>query len=305
MESKVSSKQRKKLSVVIAIRNEQSNIGDCIKSVENIADEIVVVDDGSKDRGAEIAKRMGARVYRHVHKVNFHESKQYAIEKATGDWILQLDADERVTTPLAEEIKAVIAATGDELLSKVISGDRGSGLSEKQKLFLRYQNQVRKLKGVVGGDNGEVVAFFIPRLNFFLGRPLVHAGVYPDGVIRLFKKGKARLPAKSVHELMRVDGRVGWLTNDLEHHESPTLSRYLERANRYTDYTAYEFEKSRLKTDFFNFVKFSLLVPLVYFIKLYFRHGGYKDGMGGFVWSFFSALHFPISFFKYWQKNKK
>lgn len=150
-----------------------------------------------------------------------------------------------------------------------------------------------------------MVAFFLPRLNFFLGKPLIHAGVYPDGVIRLFKKGKARLPGKSVHELMEVDGEVGWLGSDLEHHESPTFSRYLDRANRYTDLTAQEF-KSKFKsmTSYWDLFYFSFVKPVTYFLSLYIRHLGFLDGMRGFVWSAFSAFHYPIAYFKYYSSVK-
>src|SRR3970282_2930368 len=87
-------------------------------------------------------------------------------------------------------------------------------------LFIRHQKLIEQRDGSIGKQTGKVVAFFIPRRNYFLGKPLIHAGVYPDGQIRLVKKGKARLPGKSVHELMEVDGEVGWLFHDLEHHDS-------------------------------------------------------------------------------------
>ena len=139
----------------------------------------------------------------------------------------------------------------------------------------------------------------------FLGKPLIHAGVYPDGVIRLIKNGKARLPAKSVHELMEIDGEVGWLFNDLEHHDSPTLKRYLDRMNRYTDLQAKEFETKKIPATNWNLFKYSFIVPSVNFLKLYFRHKGILDGRQGFLWSVFSSLHFPITYFKYYQSKLK
>jgi hypothetical protein len=133
---------------------------------------------------------------------------------------------------------------------------------------------------------------------------LVHAGVYPDGVIRLIKKGKARLPAKSVHEVMEVDGKIGWLFNDLEHHDSPTFQRYLMRANRYTDLTAIEMEKNKIAVGYWNLFYYAFPKPIFIFCKLYFRHLGIFDGFRGFVWSLFSALHFPIAYFKYFSQTK-
>lgn len=291
------------LSVVLAVQNEEENIGECLASIKSIADEIIVVDDGSNDNTVEAAKKHSAKVYSFIHKNNFHETKQFAIEKAKGDWILQLDADERVSDSLASELKKIISYSDDEI--DAYQKIQIKNNSKKTKLFLRHQNLIKQREGRLGKESGEYCAFFVPRINFFLGKPLIHAGVYPDGVIRLFKNGKARLPAKSVHELMEVDGKVGWLFNELEHHESPTLKRYLERMNRYTDLQAKEFDKKKIPANMLSLFQYSFLIPTSNFLRLYFRHKGFLDGMGGFLWSVFSSLHFPIAYFKYWQMQKK
>jgi len=287
-----------KLSVVLATKNEEKNIGPCLDSIKDIADEIMVFDENSSDKTVSIAKQYGAKISNYVHKTNFHETKQKAIEAASGDWILQLDADERVTPKLSEEIKKVMKMSYDGLKKRHYPSD------EKKELFERHQNIIEKREGGLGKPTGEIVAFFIPRLNFFLGKPLRYAGVYPDGVIRLFKNGKARLPAKSVHETMEVDGEVAWLFNDLEHHDSPTFERYLKRSDRYTDLTAKDLEEKKVSTNIINFLHYSFTKPLYYFLKLYILHKGFMDGVRGFVWSFYSAAHFPIAYFKYYQKVK-
>lgn len=282
------------LSVVLATLNEEENIGECIDSVKDIAKEIIVFDEFSDDDTCEIAKRKGAVVYKYRHTNNFHQTKQKAIDKAKGEWILQLDADERVSKELADEIIAVINLTDEAILDRKFSDSR------KWKLFQRHQKLISEREGGLGKANGEIAAFFIPRVNYFIGKPLRYAGVYPDAVIRLFKKGKARLPSKSVHELMEVDGEVAWLFNDLEHHESPTLSRYLERANRYTSISAKEFATNKVSKKMTTLLYYSFIKPSMIFFKLYVRHRGYKDGMRGFLWSAFSAWHWPISYWKYW-----
>src|SRR4030042_6431382 len=96
------------LSIVLAVRNEEENIGRCLDSVKSIADEIIVVDEYSSDKTVEIAKKYSAKIFLEPHHDIFHISKQKALEKATGDWILQLDADEVVTPELAKEIELVI-----------------------------------------------------------------------------------------------------------------------------------------------------------------------------------------------------
>src|SRR3990167_7280112 len=100
--------KRIKLSVVLATRNEETNIEACLDSVKNIADEIIVFDENSSDKTREIAKKFGAKVFKVAHQPIFHITKQKAINKASEDWILQLDADEVITPELAGEIKKVI-----------------------------------------------------------------------------------------------------------------------------------------------------------------------------------------------------
>ncbi len=103
---------------------------------------------------------------------------------------------------------------------------------------------------------------------------------------------------------MVIAGEVAWLFNDLEHYESPTFKRYLERANRYTDLTAKELKKRKIPTNPFYMLLYTSYIPAGTFLKLYIRHRGLQDGMRGFIWSLFSAFHFPLAYFKYWQMDK-
>jgi glycosyltransferase involved in cell wall biosynthesis len=276
------------LSVVLATRNEEVNIGRCLTSVKNIADEIIVVDEYSTDKTVEIAKTFDAKIFLEPHHDIFHITKQKALDNAKGEWILQLDADEVVTLELAKEIKLVISHK-----PLAIS-------DEKRKLFDRHQ----KLLGTIGKQTGEIVGYFIPRRNIFLEKPLIHAGVYPDPAIRLVKNGKARFPMKSVHEIMEIDGKVGWLSGDLLHYDSPTLERYIWRLNRYTDLQSKELSDQKIQKNLWSFLLFTVYRPLFTFCSLYFRHKGFLDGTNGFLWSFFSASHFPIAYFKYVMDNK-
>lgn len=277
-----------KLSVVLATRNEEENIGRCLESVKNFADEIIVVDEFSTDRTREIAKDLGAKVFTEPHHDIFHITKEKALEKAECEWILQLDADEVVSPGLSEEIKSVIAGRKSEIPP------------EKIRLFERHQKLLEKRDGQIGTGQGQpIVGYFIPRRNMFLGRPLTHAGVYPDGVIRLVKKGFAHFPQKSVHEQISLDGDVSWLSRDLLHYDSPTLKKYLMRLNRYTDLQAGELKNKKVKRNLVTFLLYTLIKPLYTFLNLFFRHLGILDGVRGFLWSFLSATHFPIAYFKF------
>lgn len=287
-----------KLSVVLAAINEEENLGNCLESVKDIADEIVVVDEYSTDKTVEIAKRYGARVYEEPHHPIFHITKQKALDAAIYEWVLQLDADEIITPELAKEIKKVINLSNKELKELRIK-------ALKNELFWRHQKLVEERDGKIGKDTGEIVAFFIPRRNLFLGKPLIHAGVYPDPSIRLVKNGKAHFTGKSVHDIMQIDGEVSWLTHDMLHNDSPIFSKYLSRMNRYTDLKASEFKGAKLSKNVFVLFYYSFIKSLVVFLALYIRYKGFLDGMRGFVWSLFSALHYPIAYFKYLNGEPK
>jgi len=99
-----------RLSVIVITKNEAANIGDCLDGVA-FADERIVVDDNSTDATAEIATQKGARVVAHAFR-GFGAQKNYALSLAQGDWVLSIDADERVTPLLRAEIEAVIGRTG-------------------------------------------------------------------------------------------------------------------------------------------------------------------------------------------------
>lgn len=281
-----------KLSVALAVFNEEQNIKACLESVRGIADEIIVVDGGSADKTVEISKSYGAKVIVTDNPPIFHINKQKANEKASGEWILQLDADERVGNELAEEIRKIVQMDQEQL-------EKYQDKLPQKKLFLRHQRLLEQRDGQIGTKEGEIVAFFLPRLNFFLGKYLRFGGVYPDGVIRLFKKNKAYLPCKDVHEQYVVKGRVGWTKNCLLHVADPTFKRYLMRNSRYIDLIVREFHQNKIGKNFFQLIYFCLLKPFWWFFMTQIRHKGILDGRQGIIFSFFSALRFPRAYIRY------
>ncbi|MFH1857226.1 MAG: glycosyltransferase family 2 protein [Candidatus Omnitrophota bacterium] len=96
------------LSVVVITKNEENNIKDCLNSVHNWADEIIVVDDNSKDRTVEIAENFTDKVYCKKMEVE-GTHRNYAYSLAKNEWVLSIDADETVTEELKEEISAVLS----------------------------------------------------------------------------------------------------------------------------------------------------------------------------------------------------
>lgn len=283
-----------KISVALATYNEEENIGSCLESVKDLADEIVVVDGSSKDGTAEIARQYGAKVIVTDNPSIFHVNKQKALDACRGKWILQLDADERVTKKLAEEIQMVTS-----LADKEIEKYQKTFPKKKRELFLKHQRLLEKRDGKIGDTLGEYAGFFLPRLNNFLGEYLRHGGVYPDGVIRLVKNGQAYFPCRSVHEQIVINGKVGWLENDLLDRGDSTLGQYLRKNSRYIDLIASELKKEKVAKNPPQTLNYFLLKPVYWFLLTTIRHKGILDGWRGLVFSFFSALRFPRAYWRY------
>lgn len=105
------------ISVVINTLNEEANIGACIDSVADLAAEIVVCDMHSDDRTAEIARQKGARVVLHPRAGFVEPARRFAIEHARHEWILVLDADERMTPTLASRLREIVREGGFDVVS--------------------------------------------------------------------------------------------------------------------------------------------------------------------------------------------
>ncbi len=312
------SRQNIVLSCTLATFNEEENIERCLESVKEWVDEIVVVDGGSTDGTVEIAKKHGAKVEVRENPKMFHINKNKANELAQGEWILQLDADEVVSEELGKEIRELVQGQSTVMLNsfqhprKYPAGPEtrfaarraSSGRQNKVELFERHRRVMEMRHGKIGTDEGEVVAYFVPRRNYFLGRLLKYGGMYPDGAVRLFKKGFAKLPEKDLHEIYEIKGRVGWLNGDLLHYDSPTFERYLERNNRYSSRFAEEMKAKGVKVNLINSLYYMIWKPKITFLMIYFRHKGFLDGFPGLVWAVYSALTWVGAWVKLWEKDR-
>ncbi len=186
------------LSVIVITKNESARIEACLASVA-FADEWIVVDSASSDDTAERARQAGAQVFSFADWPGFGAQKQRALDRASGPWVLAIDADERVTPELATSIQRVVAA----------------------------------------GEGGPV-AWELSRLSSFGGRWIHHGDWYPDRVLRLFRRDRARFSADPVHERVMADGLVGRLEGELLHDTVPTLDDALAKMNRYSSESAAE-----------------------------------------------------------------
>lgn len=257
--------------------NEEANIARALASVKNLADEIIVVDAQSSDRTAEIARQFTDNVVVRPWP-GYGPQKNFALEQATGEWVLFLDADEEVTAPLAYEIRNRITAAG-----------QGSRHPERS-------------------DRKNVNVFFVRIITEFLGRPLRHLwGTNP----RLLRRSATRWDNRSVHEqVIRLDGpvvRLGdpdtrLLASALLHPSHyRTLGAYLKKREWYTARDA----ETMLLTgvdrvgkplgDPLRTPAATLRAlgerPAKQFLRLFVKKRGFLDGWRGWLWCALSAQY--------------
>ena len=293
------------LSVVIISCNEEANLGHTLESVMPLVrdgkGEIIVVDSGSTDRTVEIAKSFGAKVFVEEWK-GYAAQKNSAIDKATGDWILSLDADEEVEQNLSSELAVLWQSVGPEQAA------RFEHLQRIRYVFTRQTwqefRQVAKQKGM--SDEflfAAISGFWIPRKNFFLGRWIKHGGFWPDPKLRLFRKGAARFEDRLVHEDAKlIEGVSGKLKHALLHHSYPTLSDYLDHMNRYSSLGAeMVMAKGPVRFSVINIV----VRPWLTFIYNYLFRLGFLDGREGLLLHLYHAVYVSWKYAKAWELGRK
>jgi glycosyltransferase involved in cell wall biosynthesis len=278
------------LSVVIITYNEEANIGRTLESVKPLVGdgkgEIIVVDSGSTDRTVEIARSHGAKVFVEEWK-GYAAQKNSAIEKATGDWILSLDADEQVSVDLAAHINRSAADDHRSPFEWNIA----------PALDVEYENLRTDLRPLPQ-------AFWIARKNYFLGRWIEHGGYFPDQKLRLFPRGSARFDEnRAVHEDAHTNRRTAVVkVGALLHHSYPTLSEYIDHMNRYSSLAAEMMvAKGRVRFNVINIV----VRPLAAFIYNYLFRLGFLDGGEGLLLHLYHATYVSWKYAKAWDLGRR
>ena len=155
------------------------------------------------------------------------------------------------------------------------------------------------IKSVAADKDRDTAAWQVKRRNLFFGRWLQKGGQYPDMVIRLFWRDKARLPAKDVHEQMVVDGDLGIAEGHLWHYANPDLETYWRKFNTYTSFKATQLAAEKLPVNATTFMRYIIWKPLATWASLFLRHRGYVDGLAGFLFAAYSGAHHRIAYLKY------
>jgi len=172
----------------------------------------------------------------------------------------------------------------------VLSVDADEVVSEKLK---------EEIKSVIN-KNDSLDGYYIPRLSNFLGRWIKHSGWYPDYVLRLFRKHQARFDDSPVHEKLILDGKAGFLRNEIRHYTDPDISHYLSKMDKYTTLSS-----QKLLAEGKSLTLFDLLFrPMAIFFKMYLFKSGFLDGWQGFLLACFSSFHVFVKYAKLWHLRK-
>jgi len=304
-----------KLSVCIITLNEEANIGRTLKSVQPLvlqkddADgpwgEIIVVDSGSTDKTVEIAKSFGAKVFTEPWK-GFAAQKNSAIEKAQGEWIFSLDADEEVSPGLVLELSTFLNAASfecqDKKGKKIICNSNKNEARHFTELSDNHLLMPVPDVMALETDLFPVFGMYIPRKNFFIDKWARRGGFFPDRKLRLFFRGKAQFEDREVHEtaLLKAGGACSFQSPIL-HHAYPTLSGYIEHMNKYSSLAAeMEIEKGRKGFSLINI----LVRPWLTFIYNYIFRLGFLDGKEGLLLHMYHAVYVSWKYAKVWELSR-
>ncbi len=241
------------VSAIVLTKNEEKNIKDCLESIKWV-DEIIIIDDSSSDKTIEISKKYTSKIYKRNLDLDFSKQRNFGISKASNNWILFVDADERITEELKNEIIGI----------------------------LNFNNHIYD-------------AYKIKRIDQMWGRKIKYAEQGSTKLIRLFKKGKGVSYGK-VHEVIKINGKIGELNNCIYHYPHQLLSEFIQELNIYSTIRAEEL--------FTKNIKVNGVLVFVYtlgkFINNYFIKLGFLDGVRGLMLAVLMSMHTFLSRGKLW-----
>jgi len=224
------------LSLIIITRNCGLTLKSTLQSAVNLVDEIVLVDDNSTDQTLAIAKQYQAKVYNF--KGSFGARKLFALNKASGSWVLNLDSDEQLSKKLASEIKSVVSLPRET--RRVKWGSQPSG-------------------------------YYLPYQNYCFNHPLHHGGENYR-ILRLFKKESVVINDDLIHEHFELKkGRYsGKLRHKILHYSYRSIFQIVRK---FTNYAALEARKKTKQGEKTSLKKI-FIYPLHMFWARYFKDKG-------------------------------
>jgi len=237
------------LAVALIIKNEADNLGECLQSCQQLADEIVIVDSGSTDGCLDIARSFArVRIIEHHDWQGYGKQRRIAQRHVQARWVLWIDADERVTPKLASSIREAITRPDEQ---------------------------------------DQTVLYRVNRLSWVFGKFIRHSGWYPDRVIRLYRTDQTSYSEDAVHEHVEVpaDAVIKDLEGDLLHFTYKDLHHYLVKSAYYAKLWADQRQSAGKKSS----ISQGIVHAIGCFLKMYIFKAGFLDGKQGLLLALLSA----------------
>lgn len=277
---------KKRISAVIFAHNDQDKISDCISSILPLTKNIFLLDIGSTDKTPNIAEQLGVKVYKSKFVKYVELVREDGIKLADTEWVLLLDADEKVSADLGKEINEV-----------VLGGKRGRTPTSAQ---------IMASMSSTGGKDTldrtrQINAFKIPRKNIFAGkRWLRFGGWWPDYQIRLINKNFFVRWPKQIHSAPEVMGECGYLTNPIIHFFHGDFENMVNKTLIFEDIESELLYKAGRTANQMIFVrKF-----LGEFYRRLFKNLGFLDGPIGIIESIYQSFSKTITYLFLYEKKK-
>jgi glycosyltransferase involved in cell wall biosynthesis len=259
------------ISIIILTKNEESNLSNCLVSLQKLNAEIFIVDSGSTDQTIEIAKRSGCQIFEHPFE-NQAQQLNWSLRNLPikTPWIMRLDADERLTPELAKELEQILPNTPQDITG--------------------YQ---------------------VKRRVFFMGRWIRHGGYYPTWLLRVWRNGFGTCEQRHMDEhIVLSQGKIANLQHDIIDENHKGLSFWVDKHNGYADrevkdilVMASQKEDTLLNKGQFSqasqrrwikknlYGQFPLFMrAFVYFLMRYTIGLGFLDGREGLIFHFMQGL---------------
>lgn len=267
------------LVVVVLTYNEEQNLPECLQSVAGWLDNLIVVDSGSTDCTVAVARQYQAAVLHHPFETHARQWAWTLANLPVGtEWVLGLDADQRVTAELRDELVH---------------------------LFTQEEAWLEQVDGL-----------YVKRRQIFRGKWIRHGTYYPKYLLKLFRRGQVRLDERDLMDHhFYVDGATAKLEHDIveANRKEDDIAFWIEKHNRYARLQAQEELLRRngrawplqprlagspderviwLKQRWYRMPLY--VRPVLYYVYRYFLRLGFLDGKQGFIFHFLQAFWYRL-----------
>lgn len=279
---------KKKISAIIFTYNNEKEIKEIIDQGKKLTNEIIVIDLGNSDQTNKVAKELGAKVYPYQHSEYVELAREWGIKKAKSNWVLVLDADERIEDQLINEIKLIINQLSTKNNSPVSSS---------------VNNIIKDKKGHKKNDskkfNDKVSCFYIPRKNIFINKWLRYGGWWPDYQLRLINTQYFVSWPMEIHSTPVIKGKPGYLKNPIFHYFHGDLESMVEKTIKFENIESELLLKANRPVSIFTFFrKFLGELWRRMFLRL-----GFVDGVFGIIESIYQAFSKTITYLFLYEKK--